>query len=65
MMAFNTILWSRVGADYAHERNNPDSCRGRFIAPTADVSAFDGWSDVRMKYSICIIAPTADYAVSK
>jgi hypothetical protein len=65
MMAIDTILRSPVGADYAHERNNPDICRGRLIAPTADLSAFDGWSDIRMKYSICIIAPTADYAVSK
>jgi hypothetical protein len=28
-----------VGADYAHERNTPNTCRGRFIAPTAALSA--------------------------
>ena len=31
-----------VGADYAHEHNTPAIRRGRFIAPTAAVSALAG-----------------------
>ena len=34
--------------------------RGRFIAPTADLSAIGGCYDVRSKKLICMIAPSAD-----
>jgi hypothetical protein len=34
--------------------------RGRFIAPTADLSALGGCSDIPIKKLIYIIAPTAD-----
>ena len=36
-----------VGHDYADEQNNPAICRGRFIAPTADLSALRGCSGIR------------------
>src|SRR5437879_5313214 len=35
-------------ADYADEQNTPNTCRGRFIAPTADSSALAGWSCIRI-----------------
>jgi hypothetical protein len=38
-MHMNEITRTNVGADYAHERINPTLCRGRFIAPTAALSA--------------------------
>ncbi|HLZ80305.1 MAG TPA: hypothetical protein VKP04_01635 [Ktedonobacteraceae bacterium] len=42
-MTQHSVPWDyqypSVGADYAHEQNNQDICRGRFIAPTADLSA--------------------------
>jgi hypothetical protein len=47
-MAFNIIIWTAVGADYADEQINPDSRRGRCIAPGADSSAFNGYSDTQM-----------------
>jgi hypothetical protein len=59
-MAFNNIFQLTVWADYGNEQNTLAHRRGRLIAPTADVSAFDGWSDVRMKYSMSMIVPTAD-----
>jgi len=47
-MDFNQIIRPSVGA--------------RFIAPTADLSAFAGFPDIRIKKLICIIEATADYA---
>ena len=57
MIAFNKLHQPPVGADYAHERNNPDICRGRLIAPTADESALVECPGVHISYSICIIVP--------
>jgi hypothetical protein len=39
LMTFHKTSRSSMGADYADEQNNPDTRRGRFIAPTADLSA--------------------------
>jgi len=36
-----------------------------FIAHTADLSALGGCDDVRINLLLCIIAPTADYVLSK
>jgi hypothetical protein len=33
-----------VGADYVHEQNKLDICRGRFIVPIADLSARAAYS---------------------
>jgi len=33
---------------YADEQNNPGVCRGRFIAPTADLSALDALIDIHI-----------------
>ncbi len=41
------------------------SVGARFIAPTADLSAFGGWYDVRMKKLLCMIAPVGDAAISQ
>jgi len=46
-----------ITADDAEEQMNPDSRRGRFIAPIADVSAFGRGSDVQVKLLIPIIGP--------
>jgi hypothetical protein len=56
-MAFNKIIPTPVGADYAHEQNNPDTRRCRFIAHTADLSALGGFHDIQIKLFICIIGP--------
>ena len=60
IMAFHKLLRPSVGTDNAHEQNNPDLRRGRFIAPTADLSASAGYFYFRMNLLTCIIAPTAD-----
>jgi hypothetical protein len=44
-------------ADYADEQNTPAICRGRFIAPTADLSALVGWSCIRIILLKAIIGP--------
>jgi len=59
-MPWNTYLRPPAGADDAHEQNKPDPCRGRFIVPTADLSALYGCSINRIIYLICIIVPSAD-----
>jgi hypothetical protein len=41
-MRFYKIIQASVGAD-------PGARRGRFIAPTADLSALDGWSAIQLK----------------
>ena len=38
-MQMNKINRTSVGADYVHEHHTPDTRRGRFIVPTADLSA--------------------------
>jgi hypothetical protein len=43
-MLMNKIIRPFVGADYVDEQNNPAIRRGRFIAPSADLSAIDGCS---------------------
>src|SRR6266568_2349278 len=40
-----------------HVTKESGPCRGRLIAPTADLSASLGYSDVRIKCSTCIIPP--------
>jgi hypothetical protein len=44
-------------ADYELSRNNPTICRGRFIAPIADLSALGGCSDTQMNVLKLIIGP--------
>ena len=39
VMLVNNITQPVRGADYAGEQHNQPICRGRFIAPTADLSA--------------------------
>ena len=39
MMTFHNMLRPPVGADDAMEHPTPALCRGRLIAPTADLSA--------------------------
>lgn len=46
-----------IAADDADEQITPDSRRGRFIAPIADVSANGGGSDVPVKLLIPINGP--------
>ena len=36
---------------------HPAICRGRFIAPIADLSAFAGFPDIPIKQLMSIIAP--------
>jgi hypothetical protein len=45
------------GADYVNEQHTPDSRRGRFIAPSADLSALSGRSAIRMILLNFIIGP--------
>jgi hypothetical protein len=47
--------FSMLGADNEVEQNNPDTRRGRFIAPSADLSAPGRWSDLRMNLLMFII----------
>jgi hypothetical protein len=54
----NKILRPSVWVYYADEQLIRDIRRGRFIVPTADLSALGGCSDTVMKKLICIIAPT-------
>ena len=42
IMQTNNIIRPAVAADYGDEQMNPDSRRGRFIAPIADLSAPGG-----------------------
>ena len=48
---------SSMGADYDFEHNNWDNRRGRFIAPTADLSALRALIDIRIILFKIIIAP--------
>jgi hypothetical protein len=59
-MHINKINRTPVGADYVDEQNHPAICRGRFIAPSADLSAFGGWSGIQFILLKAIIAPSAD-----
>ena len=47
----------RITADFAHEQTNPTLCRCRFIAHTADLSAFTGIYDIPINLLITIIGP--------
>ena len=47
-MGFKKMNGVIVGADYADEQNDPDTRRGRFIAPNADLSAFSGFHDISL-----------------
>ncbi|HLZ80929.1 MAG TPA: hypothetical protein VKP04_04800 [Ktedonobacteraceae bacterium] len=46
-----------VGTDYANAQNTPNICRGRFIVPTADLSALYGCSIILIILSMTITAP--------
>ena len=46
ILGFKKMNGVIIGADYADEQNNPDTRRGRFIAPNADLSAFSGFHDI-------------------
>jgi hypothetical protein len=61
-MNVNTIIQPSIWADYTDQQTNPVFRRGRFIAPSADLSALGAFPAIPMKKLICIIAPTADYA---
>jgi hypothetical protein len=53
--------WQTASANRATAQEHPpDNCRGRFIVPTADLSALKGCFPVRSILFISIIAPTAD-----
>jgi hypothetical protein len=43
---------------------NPDTCRGRFIAPIADLSALGGYSYILIILLNRIIAPSSSPAIS-
>jgi hypothetical protein len=55
-VSINKITWTAVGADYGDEQINPDTCRGRCIAPTADLSAFGGFLTILIILLMRIIA---------
>jgi hypothetical protein len=52
-MACNKLIRTSV---YGILQPNPVNRRGRFIVPTADLSALPRCSDVRINLSMCIIA---------
>ena len=56
-MAFHIILLS-IWTDYGISHHPPAHCRGRFIAPTADLSALGGVSDIPIMLLNLIIDPT-------
>ena len=61
----NKIIQPSVGADYADEQNNPAISRGRFIAPTADLSATCGVNHTRIILLNLVILATLSYNVKK
>src|SRR5437879_12507254 len=52
--------WETVGADYANEQHTSDIRRCRFIAPSADLSALAGGSNIRTNLLNFIIVHIAD-----
>jgi hypothetical protein len=52
-----------VGADYADEQINPDTRRSRFIALTADSSAFGAGSHVFTLQVMCIYRTTSMFDI--
>jgi hypothetical protein len=56
-MHMNKRTQPSVCADYADSHNNPDTSRCRFIAHTADLSAFRGFHNTPLHVFISIIGP--------
>ncbi len=54
-MQIDEITRPSVGADYGFEANTPDTRRCRFIAHTADLSAFAGSSTIPLNFLNFII----------
>jgi hypothetical protein len=60
IMQINKIPRPPVGANTAMGRPTPAPCRGRFIVPTAALSALCEYQDIPIISSMFIIVPTAD-----
>jgi hypothetical protein len=54
-MTFNKLIRPPVGADDAMFQTTPAHCRGRFIVPTAALSARAGYFHFRILSSMTII----------
>ena len=62
-MVMNKIIETSVGPNYGHEQNNRNICRGRFIVPTADLSALAGFSALQMNKLNSIITPKKETVI--
>jgi hypothetical protein len=56
-MRMNELIQPPVGPNYAYEQTAPDTRRGRFIAPSADLSALYGCPHISIIPSMYIIDP--------
>jgi hypothetical protein len=57
MMAHKLFSGSIVYNDDGFKQNKQNNCRGRFIAPIADLSAFGGIHDILIMLLIHTIGP--------
>jgi hypothetical protein len=62
-MRMNELIQPPVGPNYAYEQTAPDSRRGRFIEPTADLSALYGCPHISIIPSMYIIDPLGEIGV--
>ena len=56
-MTCNNLLRPTVGANYDLLHYTPATCRGRFIVPTAALSALRGYSHIPIILFLRIIGP--------